>query len=470
MTWPALAFWVLILIGLFVPAEFMLYLFFVAGTFGGLSLLPPGAIGNVPITTVCAAVLIAKTFFGRRKFRVFLQYALDYRKLGLLTMFGLYMAVTAFLYPRLFAGSVKLYSLNAAGNISFLSPSSSNITQPIYMFTSIGMTFVFAYRGQNSTFRNNFLCASLVGATLLLGSGIIDTILGGAGLEDLLLPFHNATYALIDNAAIAGQRRVIGFMPEASTYGTACCTNLGFLVFNRQAYQGPLRDLGVPIVAIGLLIMIYLSTSSSAYVGLAALAFVLVIKSIFGMVSVKVFTAAHFQKLLLIIGGAVASLAAFTCLSHGFLMHVQLLLDGVLFEKNSSSSYFERNAWTSGRRCGLLDNARGWCRCRLYPDVELVCQFCSEYRIHGTFSLWNFCAKIVVAFQRLPGQGITAFCKWAEARFNTGVQCRGTCRDDARSWSNDYAYHGVNICFETKKKERRVLQRGGGDTNAWATG
>jgi len=346
MTWPALVLWVLILIGLFKPAKFMLYLFFAAGTFGGLSLLPPGAAGNVPVETVCAAVLVAKTFVGRRPLRVFLNYAVDFQKLGLLAMFSLYMVVTAFLFPRLFAGSVKVYSLNAAGNISFLSPSSANITQPIYMLVSTGMTFVFAYCGRNQTFRNDFLHASFFGATLLLGSGIIDMILGDAGREDVLLPFHNATYTLLNTVTIAGQKRVVGFMPEASVFGAACCANLSFLVLNRQAYCGRLRNFGVPVVAIGLLMMIYLSTSTSAYIGLAALAFVLVVKFIFEMVFVKHFTAAYFRKFLWIIGGAAAGLVVFSLLSHAYLMHVRLLLDEVLFEKNSSSSYFERNSWT----------------------------------------------------------------------------------------------------------------------------
>jgi len=346
MTWPALVLWVLIVVGVFVPAQFMLYVFFAAGTFGGLSLLPPGAAGNVPVGTVCAAVLIAKTFMHRRRFVVFLNYALDFRKLGLLGMFSLYMVVTAFLYPRLFAGSVQLYSLNAAANISFLYPSSTNITQPVYMLVSIGLTFVFAYCGQDPTFRKNFLNATIFGAALLLASGIIDMILGDAGREDLLLPFHNATYHLLDTVTIAGQKRVVGFMSEASVFGAACCTNLSFLVFNRQSYSGRLRNIGVPIVVLGLLIMIYLSTSSSAYIGLAVLALVLGLKSIFGMLSVTHTKVSHLRKFLWIIGGGVVCVGIFVCLSHAFLMHVRLLLDSTLFEKTSSSSYVERNAWT----------------------------------------------------------------------------------------------------------------------------
>ena len=346
MTWPTIVLWVLIFVGFFAPAQFMLYLFFAAETFGGLSLLPPGAAGNVPVGTVCAAVLIAKTFVGRRRLRVFLNYALDFRKLGLLAMFSLYMVVTAFLFPRLFAGSVKLYSLNAPANISFLSPSSANITQPIYMLVSFGMTFVSAYCGQNPTFRNEFLYANFFGATLLLASGIIDMILGDAGRENLLLPFHSATYTLLDTASIAGQKRVVGFMPEASIFGGACMANLSFLVLNHQTYRGRLRNFGVPVVAIGLLIMIYRSSSSGAYIGLAALVFILILKFIFGMVSTAYVTVSHVRKLLWIIGGGAVCVVIVMCLPQSFLMHVRLLLDEVLFQKTVSSSYIERNAWT----------------------------------------------------------------------------------------------------------------------------
>ncbi len=316
---------------------------------------------------------LQESFVGRRQFMALLNYALDFRKLGLLAMFGLYMVVTAFLFPRIFAGSVELYALNAADNLSLLSPSSANITQSIYMLVSIGMTFVFAYRGQNLKFRNDFLYASFFGATILLASGIIDMLLGGAGREGLLIPFHNATYHLLDTVEVAGQKRVVGFMPEASIFGAACCANLSFLVFNRQAYSGWLRKFGVPVVALGLLIMIYLSTSSSAYIGLAVLAFVLVLKSVFGVVSVSHVTVSRVRKFLWIICGSVVCVVVFASLPHGFFIHLRLLLDEVLFEKTSSSIVRRAEFMDSGRHCGILGNAWGRCWCRVNPDVKLVC-------------------------------------------------------------------------------------------------
>ena len=346
MTWPALVLWLLIVVGLFAPVQFMLYLYFAVEAFGGLSLLPPSVAGNVPVETMCAAVLFAKVFFGRREFVSLLNYALDFRKLGLLAIFGLYIVVTAFLYPRIFAGSVKLYSLNAADNLSLLVPSAANLTQSIYMLVSIGLTFVFAYCGQNSAFRNSFLYASFVGAVLLLASGVVDMILGDMGRENWLQPFHNATYHLLDTVEIAGQKRVVGFMPEASLFGAACCSSLSFLVFNRQCYSGWLRSFGVPVVALGLLLMVYLSTSTSAYVGLAVLAIVFVLNAILSMMSITYVTNAHAIKFVSFIGVSAVCVVVFASLSDGFLMHIRLLLDEVLFQKTSSFSYVERNSWT----------------------------------------------------------------------------------------------------------------------------
>ncbi len=346
MTWPALLFWLLIIVGAIRSGPFILYLFFFAVPFGGLSLLPPSALGNVPVTTVCAAVLIGKTFIGRGRFNILLGLALDARKLGLLTLFCLYMVITAFIYPRLLAGHVQLYALNFASNISFLRPSSANITQPIYMLVSILMAFVFADRGRDPLFRQHFLNATLFGACVLLATGLIDTVMGDIGREDLLAPFHNATYHLLDTVSIAGQKRVVGFMAEASSYGAACLGQLGFLLFNRVFYRGVLRDWVTPVVIIGLLYMVYASTSSGAYVGMAILFTVVTVRFLLRMIFASELTPAHLRQIFWVLLLALALAVGYLFLPQSVDSHFRLLLDETLFQKSSSSSYIERGAWT----------------------------------------------------------------------------------------------------------------------------
>jgi len=346
MTWPAIMLWILILYGVFAPATFALYLFFGVSVFGGLSLLPPGAAGNVPPETICAALLIGKTFVGRKRFMTFLSYALDMRKLGILAVFSVYAVITAFLYPRLFAGTVRLYALNFAGNLSGLSPTSANITQTIYMLISIGMAFVFAYSGQRPEFRKHFLHASLLSASLLLFSGFLDMGLGGAGQEALLAPFHNATYHLLDDVSIAGQKRVVGFMPEASSFGGACCGSLAFLLFNRAIYEGSLRKWVLPLVAAGLTYMIYASTSSGGYVGLAIIAAIAALRFVMQIAFIKRFTPVQLRMIVSAIVATCAVAVALVLLPRSVFEHMYTLLDVVLFQKSTSSSYLERNSWT----------------------------------------------------------------------------------------------------------------------------
>jgi hypothetical protein len=344
MTWPVFVLWALLAVSLFAPPWFTLYFLMTSGVFGGLSLLPPGIAGNVPLTTICAAILIFKTF--RKNLISLVNIAFDVRKLGLLGMLGLYAVASAFIYPRLLAGTVLLYPENGASAVQFLEPTSSNITQPIYMLTSIGIAMVFGVSGQSPEFRKQFLAATLFGATVLLASGVIDLVLGDAGREDLLAPFHNAAYGLLNDVTIAGQKRVVGFLPEASAFGGACCTSLAFLVFNRTSYQGAARRWVVPIVSIGLAAMVYLSTSSSGYLGGIALLLLMAGTFAAELIFAKKLTQTMLTRILGAIGLLLAGAVIVTSLPHDLLDHFRLLFDSVLFEKSTSSSYIERNAWT----------------------------------------------------------------------------------------------------------------------------
>jgi hypothetical protein len=324
----------------------ILYLFFAAGSFGGLSLLPPGALGNVPVSTICAAVVIAKTFLGKGRFNALLGLALDGRKLGVLTLFCLYMIVTAFIYPRLLEGRVQVFELNFAGNISPLRPTSANFTQPSYMLISVLMAFVFAHRGRDPEFRQQFLNASLAGASILLATGVIDSAFGAVGLEDLLLPFHNATYRLLDTVSVAGQKRVVGFDPEAAVYGASCCGQLALLIFNRQFYSGIVRKWVVPAVILGLIYMVYASTSSGAYVGLAVLLAFVAFRFVARLVLASKLTPADLRQVFWVAALIATAGVGSLFLPQTFHAHLQLLLDNVLFQKTTSSSYLERGAWT----------------------------------------------------------------------------------------------------------------------------
>lgn len=346
MTWPGILIWLLILASLPAPPRFAMYLLFASGTFGGLSMLPPSLIGNLAPFTVCGGVVIAKYALEDKRYRIILTQLLDVRRMGLLGIFGVYMVVTAYLYPRIFAGQLTLFSLNEATSMSFLAPSSANMTQPLYMLVSLSMALIFGTAGQSPRFRDIFLRATLFGASMLIVSGFVDLIVGNFASEEMLKPFHNAAYALLDDVDIAGQKRVVGFMPEASTFGGACISNLALLLFNSRAYEGLCPRWLVPLLCALLVYLIYNSTSSGAYVGLGIIAVIFMSRYFLSFAIGGPVTVRQLRQLFWAITctAAIALICAF--LPAGFYQHLWAVLNSVLFDKTSSSSYAERSSWT----------------------------------------------------------------------------------------------------------------------------
>ena len=138
---------------------------------------------------------------------------------------------------------------------------------------SAGVVVAFFLKGESASFRRHFLYAILTGGISLIAAGIADFTLTNSGHVDLLEPFRNANYALLTNADIAGDKRIVGLMPEASAYGSACVISLAILAFLRPCFENRwLRDLIAPLVIGGLVAMAAGSLSSTAYGGLGIFA------------------------------------------------------------------------------------------------------------------------------------------------------------------------------------------------------
>ena len=88
-------------------------------------------------------------------------------------------------------------------------------------------------------------------------------------MESLLKQFRNADYAYLTTVEIAGVKRVVGFTPEASAYGPICVDFAAGIALLRTLYAEGLQRVLATLVAIGLVVMALLSTSSTAYLGLA---------------------------------------------------------------------------------------------------------------------------------------------------------------------------------------------------------
>lgn len=343
VTYPGIIFWLVVLSTVFVRGPAIYYLFFASWSFSTLLVVPSGiALGNLTPPWIAACVLTARVIFedgGRR----YLHALVDFRRFGVLTLCTLYAIASGFFLPRMFAGQVDVITMRPSdvnGAVP-LQPDTANLTQGLY-FVITTLTVVSVYLiCLDPMRRRRFLQAFAFGAAVAIVTGLLDLVCSAMGLGGLLEPFRNASYALLLDNVAAGMHRVVGLMSEASAYAGLCASFLYLLTLTlgRDSPWGPWRT---PL-ALGLLVMTYLSTSSSGYVALGGLAVTLAVSLMVGMVEKR--PAAWWGAF----GGllAAAFVAAALLINPLFFDPLWQLFNRVVLTKTQSDSYVLRSTWNT---------------------------------------------------------------------------------------------------------------------------
>jgi hypothetical protein len=349
LTWPAVVFWVVILAGAISRGPALLYLFSIAGAFGTLQMLPGEVVGgaNVLPQSICAVFLVGKVFLQRGNLLRGAAAAVDPRRLGLLAAFLVYAIPTALILPRLFANQVEVVAVGAAiAGASILQPTFNNITQTGYMALSIATALAFAILGSREDFRRHYLLSVLLGGLALIVTGLVDMATYTTGTSALLEPFRNATYALLVDAEALGSKRVVGLTSEASSFGSLCVGSLALLAFLRPCFGPRLRRTLVPLTIGGLFVMAVISTSSSAYIGLAIFAAAFGVNWLIRLGAIDAPAREGLRsELAIVVAGAFLILCVVVMMPQ-LLDPVRDMFDAVILKKSASASYVERNTWT----------------------------------------------------------------------------------------------------------------------------
>ncbi|KQQ26409.1 hypothetical protein ASF53_20975 [Methylobacterium sp. Leaf123] len=357
MSWPAALLWVLIFAAAVSNGPGLLYLLMVCGAFGSLQMLPGSGGANLLPQSACAAVFVCKVLIQRGNVLRGVEAALDPQRLALFSAFLVYALFGAVVLPRVFSGMIEVVPVSAFRfGTDILKPGAGNITQSGYMMLSYATALAFTVIGQTETTRAHYRRALLCGAYALIATGLIDLITFSLNLGAVLEPFRTATYALLTDVEAEGAKRVVGLMPEASSYGTACVGLAAALLFTRPLYR-PGTELRLVMVAIGaLVLMTMLSTSSTAYVGLA----------VFGLVYgcdllVRMLDAGNPRRdgigleVGLIVLAVFAVFATFV-IKPTLFDPVVAMVDKMVFQKSSSASYVERSLWNRVGWHAFLDS------------------------------------------------------------------------------------------------------------------
>lgn len=343
-------FWVLIVWSITARPSTLLVLLLASIPFASLALLPPEYVNGMSILpqSMFAVVLVVKVLAPQVvPLSAKLSNALRFRNLGFLALFLLVGTVTTVIMPRLFMGGVAVFPMRLVWGAEPLTPSPSNITQLGYVALSVMVAFAVMLIADTPRFVETLLAGLLVGGAVCIITGLIDIAAAATGMESLLTPFRNASYAFLTDAGAAGLRRVVGFTPEASGYGPICVEFLTAIALLRHLYPAGGQRVLATSIAVGLAVMAVLSTSSTAYGGLGVAALACMANWIRRAVSPSSLGQRGLVWEMLVGCGLAVALLAIIIFHANLLDPLFELIDEVVFQKPLSSSFFERSLWNS---------------------------------------------------------------------------------------------------------------------------
>ena len=279
-----------------------------------------------------------------------------------------YAVVGALLFPRLFAGETSVFVASRTGQGVFetaLAPVSLNISQSGYFVLS-GLTFfAVCLEMRRNPDVSNIRRGLFLFFSLAAAMGLIDLMGKLAGLGDVLAPIRSAAYSMLTDVSQAGFWRIAGAYSEASSFGGTCLAGLAF------SYTYWRRSRSKPAFVLGLLmfVLLLLSTSSTAYVGLAILAVPAAVGLVRSMLRGRLL-AGEMILLALMAAFAVLCLSLFV-FDPGLFQPIHHLYEVSIVDKLNSSSGHERTYWnvksiqsffdTSGMGVGLgSSRASSW--------------------------------------------------------------------------------------------------------------
>lgn len=353
MTYPGLIFWALALYGVFARGPMIYGLFFVSWSFGTLAMIPPQIIGaSIFPAWVIAGFLTVRTLLDVGP-RAYFGALFDVRRFGLLALCTLYALLSAVLLPRLFAGQIDVITMRLETfGATDLQPSVSNFIQATYfLLTTLTVVNIY-FAARDPAKRPALLKGFAWGAAAAVLTGLADMVTAAAGLGGLLQPYRNALYALLVDNEVGDMKRVIGLTSEASAYAALCIGFLSPLAMTPQdRASAPWGRWRVPL-ALALLAMTYLSTSSGGYVALAFLALVVLAGVGAGLLGGRrpAWLAAYWAVVLAALALGVAVFLPQLVDSLG------RMIDMVVIHKAQTASYVERSMWNQMAYAAFLQS------------------------------------------------------------------------------------------------------------------
>jgi len=253
----------------------------ISGLFDGSAAILLPALGGASIPPVQFAILIVylRIMAPRGGFRAMLPQALYANRW--MVLYTIYGVASAMIAPRIFAGAMNVSPQRFEGmhglfETVVLAPSSQNITASVYLIGSllIALAAYVVCRVRGGT--HVLITTAIVVGWLHIALGIATALARGTAAGDFFEEFRNGNYWQLDQE-YAGFVRIRGLFPESSAFADF---GFAYMVLNTELWYRSIRPRATGMVAIGLALILFFSTSSTAYFGLAGYAAFVVIRAV----------------------------------------------------------------------------------------------------------------------------------------------------------------------------------------------
>lgn len=364
--------WLVLSLGMLVSADALLYLFMTMALFGAAAAIALPALGGATITPVALLVpLLSVRMITAVGWHAFWRQIAD-RSAGFwLLLTALWGVLSSYFLPRLFDGELLIRSVdrNAAdlgAGLVPLHPVSGNITQSAYIIGGVCAFAAWRVLLANRRRLEHFRDAVLLLAALNCLAAAINIGELYFSLPRVLQFVRTAGYAIFDGGELGGLQRVSGTFSETSAFAAF---TLPLFAFTLSLWSSGVRPYYSGGLALASLLLLLISTSGTAYVGLAMYLFFVM----FGRIRQGGIPVGG-----LLVGSTVAGvlIGGVLLLEPALAGRVANFFDATVLSKLSSASGAERGAWnqqawsnfvsTYGLGVGL-----GTARASSYPLVLL---------------------------------------------------------------------------------------------------
>lgn len=260
------------LMGFFLPANFIVFVFFVSTLLGASAALVLDALGgaSVPPSHLLLGFM-AVILLSRPDIRNDAMRGMQFPRPGfwLLLLVG-YSLITAYFFPRMFAGTTHVFAVRDIGSSNFvpLGPTTSNLTQSIYIVGGLACFLMLAGFARTPAGKRVVANAALACAALNLAFAVLDLVTYFTNTTELMSFVRNANYRMLSDAEAGGLKRIVGAFPEASSFGFM---TLGYFAFTLRLWFLGVQSRTALLLTVLSFTALMFSTSTTAYVGLSIL-------------------------------------------------------------------------------------------------------------------------------------------------------------------------------------------------------